>query len=543
MRTILSLCALILGFVGPAGLKAATPPPEQQIQQAAPLTNGDVIEMSKDGLPPAIVVAKIKASACHFDTSAAGLRELKTQGVPDAVILAMIRASAVRNAAAGPGTPSSDADTLAALFRKLQNSVVTVWSETGHGTGFIVDGEGLILTNQHVVGPSELISVQFDSEHKVEARLLAADPGKDIAVLWANLSAFPGAVPASLAPANTTSAPVVEGERVFTIGSPLSQRKILTTGVVSRVEARAIISDININPGNSGGPLFNFLGQVVGLTTFHEQAGSGPGISGVIRIGEAMAPLQAARAKRAAGANPPSPRLLPVEPVRIFPLEAIQQAVQGQKLDLRPYIFGEGDYDVALITPIVKYWIENRAEVVEARAKAKRTRNRRGAVQNTFQPLQDLRDWAEYAGEYEPVIQIEAAPKLKETFWSAVGRGVAASSGYYGAPARLKFATDFYRMRLLCGGKVIEPIHPSKAAELRDVQNPFVKVTDATYVGIYTYGPDAIAPSCGQVTLELYSEKSPEKPTVKILGEKTVRKIWSDFASYRSARSAASPAQ
>ena len=75
-------------------------------------------------------------------------------------------------------------DDLTAQFKRLQNAVVTGWSEIGHGTGFIVDKSGLILTNQHVIGPSEYIAVQFDEKLKIAATLLAFDPGKDVAVEW-----------------------------------------------------------------------------------------------------------------------------------------------------------------------------------------------------------------------------------------------------------------------------------------------------------------------------------------------------------------------
>ncbi len=184
--------------------------------------------------------------------------------------------------------PARRTDELTTLFTRYEGSVVTVWSEFGHGTGFIVDPEGLILTNQHVIGPSEYIAVQFDEHTKLPAVLLTADAQKDVAVLWVNIVHQRNYVVAPLANTKGGEPSVVEGERVFTIGSPLSQRKILTTGVVSRVEKHAIISDININPGNSGGPLFNSLGSVVGLTTFAESEKRGPGISGVVRIEEAL---------------------------------------------------------------------------------------------------------------------------------------------------------------------------------------------------------------------------------------------------------------
>ena len=156
------------------------------------------------------------------------------------------------NAKVGEGTPtppSRTTDELAVFFRRYQNSVVTVWSEIGHGTGFIVDAKGLVLTNQHVVGPSEIIAVQFDQQRKVPAMLLSSNPEKDVAVLWFSASALPDALVAPTRKAEIREPPVVEGERVFTIGSPLSQRKILTTGIVSKVEPRAIISDNQHQPG------------------------------------------------------------------------------------------------------------------------------------------------------------------------------------------------------------------------------------------------------------------------------------------------------
>src|SRR5260370_24612615 len=89
-----------------------------------------------------------------------------------------------------PGAPVRKIDELTTLFQKYQNSVFTVWSEIGSGTGFLIDPNGLILTNQHVIGPSELISVQFDGKRKVAARLLAFDPEKGVAGLCVYRNSF-----------------------------------------------------------------------------------------------------------------------------------------------------------------------------------------------------------------------------------------------------------------------------------------------------------------------------------------------------------------
>ncbi len=513
--------------------------PQQEQAASTLLTNQDVLNLLKAGLSPEIVVAKIKVSKCNFDTLPTALQELKAAGVPDAVLLEMVQAPAAgADVSATKGTSSHAIDELTTQFKHFENSVITVWSEFGHGTGFIVDPSGLVLTNQHVVGPSEYIAVQFDEKRKMPAILLAQDANKDIAVLWADLSLVAEAVVAPIARPQASEPPVVEGEKVFTIGSPLSQQKILTTGIVSKVQARAIISDININPGNSGGPLFNSQGVVVGVTTFHEGK-IGAGLSGIVRTEEA-APLLTEAKTKMTSAEAPKAVLLPVEPSDTFPLDAIKGALAEGKLDERPYVFQEGDYDVAIVTPILKYYLEEGSTILAAKHKQSRTRRNKEAVRETFRPLEDLRNWAEYAGGYKPIILIQANPKLRETFMSAFARGMAAQNRGYAGPAHMKFKTDFHRMRLQCGGKEIQPILPGKVAAVVDVRNAFVRVTDATYQGLYSYGPDAISPSCGRVTLELYSEKNPSAPKVHVLNDKTVERIWSDFEPYRSSHGSSS---
>ncbi|HVS89143.1 MAG TPA: S1C family serine protease [Candidatus Acidoferrum sp.] len=437
--------------------------------------------------------------------------------------------------AAAPA-PGRKVDELTTLFQKYQNAVVTVWSEIGHGTGFIVDSAGLIVTNQHVIGPSERISVQFDSKRKIAARLLSFNPEKDVAVLEADLKAFSEAIVAPIAKPEANHDAVIEGERVFTIGSPLSQRKILTSGIASKIEERVIISDININPGNSGGPLFNSVGQVVGITTFGAHAGSGPGISGIVRIEQALPEIDQARKKMRDVALPDA-RLLPVEPTDSFPLDSLKETLQAEKFDRKPYLFSEGGFDVALVSPVLKYRLEEAVNIAAAKEKGKRSKKHQAAVQNSFEPLQELKGWAEYAGEYKPVLLIQAQPQLRETFLSALGRGLAASGGSYGGPAHLRFKTDFYRMRLLCGDKEVEPIQPGKDATVVNAHNVFVNVTDATYVGFYSYPADAISPSCGRVVLQLYSEKEPDKPVSKVLDPKTVQRISTDFQPYLTKKS------
>lgn len=488
------------------------------------LTNSEVVALVRAGLSETVIIAKIRNAPCAFDTAPEALKDLQLAGVPDAVIVAMLD----REALESRPTTRRTKDDLVERYRSLQNTVVTVWSEVGHGTGFIVDSSGLIVTNQHVVGPSEYITVQFDADRKVRAARLAADAVKDAAVLWADISAFPEAAAVKF-PAVGSATPVEEGEKVFTIGSPLNQRKILTTGIVSRVEPRAIISDVNINPGNSGGPLFNSVGEVVGVTTFGDPSRIGPGVSGIVRIEEILPLLGEARGAMAR-VEKPTAELLPVEPKDPFPVEALKAMANVKKFDAKPYAFGVGDFDVAVITPVLKWaWVAN-SNRTAVKEKEKRTRK---AADDSFDPLADLYAWSEYVGELSPVVHIRAMPKLRETFWSAFGRGLAAASGsVYLGPAKMRFKTDFYKMKLMCGTSEVMPIQPMKVAHVVDMRSPFVNATDATYEGIYTYPVAAFSPKCGTVSLHIAAEKDPAKTKIKILEPKLVARVWSDFESW-----------
>jgi S1-C subfamily serine protease len=354
--------------------------------------------------------------------------------------------------------PNRVTDELSTQYKRLQNSVVTVWSEFGHGTGFIVDPSGLILTNQHVLGQTDYMAVQFDSFTKVLAVKLIADPQKDIAVIWADLSAFPTAIVAPLAIDSSNEPAAIEGERVFSIGSPLHHTKIVTTGIVSKVEPRVIISDIRIDHGNSGGPLFNSLGQVIGITTFGEQGPQGGGIAGIVRVEEATKLLADARAKMAM-VSKPAATLLPVEPDSLFPIDAIKDTLLSEKFETKHYAFSLGDFEIAIITPPLRYRMERESEIKAGKEKAKRTKKNPEAVQGTFRPLDDLKNWEEYVGGYQSIMLIRATPKIHETGGSIFRRSMLAglSQGGYGGPATMRFKTDFYRMHLKCGDKEVAP--------------------------------------------------------------------------------------
>jgi serine protease Do len=147
----------------------------------------------------------------------------------------------------------------------LPSLVVVRGHRFGAGSGIVWDANGLILTNNHVIGRrTPIVLLQNDGEY--EARLVARDPDVDLALLSIEATGLTALKPASVSPR--------VGEMVFAFGHPWGQRNTVTRGIVSaRVSAQnrrgdqlpVIRSDAPLAPGNSGGPLVNARGEVVGI--------------------------------------------------------------------------------------------------------------------------------------------------------------------------------------------------------------------------------------------------------------------------------------
>jgi S1-C subfamily serine protease len=425
----------------------------------------------------------------------------------------------------------------AELFQILREGVVTVESDIGSGTGFIVDAGGLIVTNQHVISASQEIRVRFDRKHIVRAVLLAENPARDIAVLWVNPAACVKCKVLPIARPKNGEPIVIEGERVFAIGSPLQQEKILTAGIVSKVEERAIISDININPGNSGGPLFNSLGEVIGITTFGIQGPSGPGISGIVRIEEALGPMERAGTEMR-GKQMPSAELMPTLPDDAFPVEAIKAKIDVKKFDTKPYRTGIGDFEIVILTPVHKFYVEEKDRIEAAKDRSKRNEGK-GVQIDTVDKYRNLRNWSEYAGQLKPVVEIAALPEVKATGKSMFLNLVMASTVGVMPGLDFKFKADFYQMSLMCDGKEVTPIQRRKEELIVPMPSYLKEKNRYTFAGFYSYPYEVFEPgACKELELRMFSEEKPNQPASKVLQPKTRQRIWDDFADYRQQKTA-----
>ena len=169
------------------------------------------------------------------------------------------------------------------VFRAISPGVVSINSTRqprgffdaggqGSGSGSVIDEQGHVLTNYHVIEGADTLTVSFGGEKTYPARLVGGDADTDLAVLQVN-----GAPRLNVVPLGDSDRLTV-GQKVLAIGNPFGLDRTLTTGVISGlqrpIEARngriiegAIQTDASINPGNSGGPLLDSQGRMIGINS------------------------------------------------------------------------------------------------------------------------------------------------------------------------------------------------------------------------------------------------------------------------------------
>jgi S1-C subfamily serine protease len=182
------------------------------------------------------------------------------------------------------------------LYPEQQSSIST-------GSGFLINRQGEILTNYHVIEGANLrtgVTVQFEDDISRPATVIGQDPDNDLALLRVNMHGVPNVQP--LAPGDSSTVQV--GDPTLAIGNPFGLDRTLTSGIVSALQRQiqapngftidnVIQTDAPINPGNSGGPLLDATGHVIGINSQIETGGNGA--NGSVGIGFAV-PINTAEA-------------------------------------------------------------------------------------------------------------------------------------------------------------------------------------------------------------------------------------------------------
>ena len=214
-----------------------------------------------------------------------------SQGLPDFATLAKrvgpsvvnVSTTQVRKAAADVPSPFDGDDPMSQFWQRFFGGRIPRGSQRqmGLGSGFIIDRNGTILTNYHVVDGAQKISVTLSDGKSYDAKVLGKDQKTDIAVIKIDAGQDLPAV--TLGDSDRLDV----GEWVMAIGNPFGLDHTVTSGIVSAKGRQIgagpydnfIQTDASINPGNSGGPLINLRGEVVGITTaIYSQSGGNIGI-------------------------------------------------------------------------------------------------------------------------------------------------------------------------------------------------------------------------------------------------------------------------
>jgi serine protease Do len=178
--------------------------------------------------------------------------------------------------------------TVRELVNDIGESVVQVRTPSGLGSGFILNEDGFLITNFHVIEGETQISVevyhqqegQLDRKTYKQVRIIALNKFADLALLKIDDRTAPRFKSVPLGSADALAV----GERVFAIGSPLGLERTVTEGILSTKTREMggllyLQTTAQINPGNSGGPLFNLNGEVIGVTNMKATSGEGLGFA------------------------------------------------------------------------------------------------------------------------------------------------------------------------------------------------------------------------------------------------------------------------
>ncbi len=248
-------------------------------------------------------------------------------GTVGEAVAEQVRARLWTDPAGRPSSATVDIPTLSKLVDQLKPSVVSItvvqsksipsghpmaeffrffggvpesYRGRGLGTGFIINQQGHILTNSHVVEKAQQIQVQLHDGIELSADVVAIDPPTDIALLRIQVGNRRLPV-ATLGDSESLNI----GDWVVAIGNPFGLDYSVTAGIVSALERREVSpegrggyhnyiqTDASINPGNSGGPLFNLRGEVVGINGAINASGQGIGFAIPINMAKTLLPMMA----------------------------------------------------------------------------------------------------------------------------------------------------------------------------------------------------------------------------------------------------------
>ena len=385
-----------------------------------------------------------------------------------------------------------------AMLTTWQASAFALWTPLAYMGGVLVDESGLVATSRRAMGDAASVEVQVSSAVKVTGVVVLGDPAHEVGIVRVHPSVVSGIRPVPLA-CRATDLPTSDVD-LRAIDVPMFGDKDLE-------------SPAGASPGSAA---FDEQGRFAGVLSAAEDDGSSRrdlDVLGPVSVCDAVA---AARARLASTPEPDATRL-PVESSHRPKTAAVETAGPRPALNLASYQLSSSDFDITFLTPRVMAAAEGRQGWTGGG----------GDGLNGLRVATEFEQWSRYVAEAPPALFVRVTPRLVEGFWMKVARGAASTQGAQIPPIK-RLRPGFSRMRILCGGKDVAPIHPFRIQAR-------VTETDAVEEGFYVFDPAAIGPACGTVTIVVSSVKEPARSETRAVDPAIIRRVWDDFADVRAA--------
>jgi hypothetical protein len=433
------------------------------------------------------------------------------------------------------------------IFQQIKGGVVTIFTSVGHGSGFLIDKSGLILTNNHVINDqSGHLRVKFGQNQVLEARVVEKDRLNDLALLKVNLIKLQEITPLDLfAPESGSVAEV--GEKVLAIGSPKYRDELaknLTEGVVGKVGRDYIYHDAAVETGNSGGPLCNFDGQVIGVNAIRI---SPTATGGAIPI--SLAKPLIAKAKANTEIANPSGEFLPDVSQVAYPIHELLRSRPEffKNRKQASYNFSTSHFDISCVTPPQGYSQSIKLQEAMLASRKKRAKKKGFSVQDDELEYKNLQKY----DAAKPVVMFKFVPKAKMTngsialnTLSLLGASTATVlTGGIAAPLfalplhdKREYKKDFQEAYLVddAGVTVAEALESGRSPltkfEVEFSDLTYHELIDKTYIGYYAFDPKVFSTS-RKLKLVIKTEGDTKQISVAI-PDKIVKAIDLDFAPY-----------
>lgn len=399
------------------------------------------------------------------------------------------------------------------IFEEAQPAIVTVSTDDGSGSGFLVTPWGHIATNYHVVQNSRYLAVQFADGRKVRAEVVAANPQYDMALLKVNSAIVENIRPLPILPKEEEYT-IKVGVPVVAIGSPLNQNFLMTQGILSKVDDLTLLGDFLLQAGNSGGPLLNRKGEVIGINTFGEA-----NIAGAVRVAVLRAFVESPGLIETSYIEP-SPDPLPSLSPHRYPVEILNHKAQREGLDWEAYRFEAGDFAVTVITPVLIAKLQVMQDKMQ----------RGGKLRPVNEPYFEWHRATESALDY--AITFDIRPEASLTPRSKLSRILAPFFFGKSGPRDMEFKAEFLDFRIYRDGELIQPIMPGRQVIEGSTDPHKNRHSDRVYSGAYVYSPDEFQRG-NEFRIEVYNAKKPKelhKQLIFKVDSKLIRQLRADFS-------------